>query len=162
FYKELIAKAILFNEVARIVRSEGFPAYRANIVTYLVASIAQRSGGRLDLKYLWDNQKPSIALETLIRNWSHAISEGIVTSADGRNVTQWAKKLECWKAIQALDLAITDPVPPEFHETIVEKRGWGVRPTEARLELDPDELDALRQCRSLEVADWIRILDWGQ
>src|SRR6266404_3928947 len=68
FYRNLIAKAILFNTAAKIVRSEGLPAYRANIVTYLVAAVALKSGGQLDLKQLWENQCASAALEALMRD----------------------------------------------------------------------------------------------
>src|SRR6516164_1932694 len=162
FYRNLIAKAILFNTAARMVRSEGFPAYRANIVTYLVAALALNSGGQLDLKQLWDNQCASAALEALLRNWSHTVADVVVNSAAGRNVTQWAKKAECWKAVMSATLPFPDPMPAELHATVIERRGWGIKPGEVRVALDPDELDAIAACRGTEVADWIRILDWGQ
>jgi hypothetical protein len=162
FYRNLIAKAILFNTAARIVRSEEFPAYRANIVTYLVASLALKSGGQLDLKQIWENQCLSVALEALLRNWAHLVAETLTESAEGRNVTQWAKKVECWKAIMARPLPFPDPMAVELHTTMVERKGWGIKPGEVRVALDPDDLDAISACRGTEVADWIRILDWGQ
>jgi len=162
FYRNLIAKAILFNTTARIVRSEQFPAYRADIVTYLVAALALKSGGQLDLKQVWDNQCASAALEALLRNWSHPVADVLVSSAAGRNVTQWAKKAECWKAVMSATLSFPDPMPAELHAIVIERRGWGIKPGEVRVALDPDELDAIAACRGTEVADWIRILDWGQ
>ena len=162
FYRNLIAKAILFNTTAKIVRSEGFPAYRANIVTYLVAALALKSGGQLDLKQLWDNQCASAALEALLRNWAHPVAEALITSAAGRNITQWAKKAECWKAVMSTPLPLPEPMPAELHATVIEPKGWGIKPVEVRVALDPDELDAIAACRGTEVADWIRILDWGQ
>ena len=162
FYRNLIAKAILFNTTVRIVRSEGLPAYRANIVTYLIAALALKSGGQLDLKQLWDNQCASAALEALLRNWAHPVADALTTSAAGRNVTQWAKKVECWKAVMSTSLPLPEPMPAELHATVLEKKGWGIKPGEVRVALDPDELDAIAACRGTEVPDWIRILDWGQ
>ena len=46
YYKQLIAKSILFRAIDRIVRQEGFPAYQANIKAYLMAYVAFRSGSR--------------------------------------------------------------------------------------------------------------------
>jgi len=152
----------VFNTTARIVRSEQFPAYRADIVTYLVAALALKSGGQLDLKQVWDNQCASAALEALLRNWSHPVADVLVSSAAGRNVTQWAKKAECWKAVMSATLSFPDPMPAELHAIVIERRGWGIKPGEVRVALDPDELDAIAACRGTEVADWIRILDWGQ
>ncbi len=77
FYRDVIAKAILFKAATGVVRSEEFVAYRANIVTYLVAALAFRSGGRLDLKRLWENQAVSTSLESLMRSWSHRVAEAI-------------------------------------------------------------------------------------
>jgi hypothetical protein len=162
FYRNLIAKAILCNSAAKVVRSEGLPAYRANIVTYLVAAVALKSGGQLDLKQLWENQCASAALEALMRDWAHPVADALITSAQGRNVTQWAKKAECWKAVMSVPLPFPDSMPAELHTTVIERRGWGVKPGEVRVSLDPDELDAIAACRGTEVADWIRILDWGQ
>jgi len=162
YYRNLIAKAILFHTAARIVRSEKFPAYRANIVTYLVALIALRSGGQLDLKQLWDNQCPSTALEALLRDWAHPVADTLINSAAGRNVTQWAKKAECWKAIMSLTLPFPEQMPAELHATVIERKGWGIKPGEIRVAIDPNDLEAISACRGTEVADWIRIIDWGQ
>ena len=56
YYKLLIAKAILYKAVVRIVRQEQFAAYRANIVAYLIAYISSRTGGQLDMDLIWREQ----------------------------------------------------------------------------------------------------------
>jgi hypothetical protein len=114
WYCELIAKAILFRQTERIARQEKFPAYKANIVTYLVASLSYRSGSELSLRYIWDNQKISNELEGLLRSWSHRISDAITATAAGRNVTEWCKKEVCWQAIRELDLSFPNFLPPEW------------------------------------------------
>jgi hypothetical protein len=162
FYRNLISKAILFNTAAKIVRSESFPAYRANIVTYLVALLALKSGGQLDLKHLWDNQGASVALEALLRDWANPVADALTGSAEGRNVTQWAKQEACWKAVRSLTLPFPEQMPAELHTTKTERKGWGIKPTEILTPIDPDDLEAVAVCRGTEVTDWIRIIDWGQ
>ncbi|WP_262299012.1 AIPR family protein [Microvirga sesbaniae] len=161
FFKELIAKAILFNETTRIVRKEEFEGYRANIVAYTVSMLAFQSGEMLDLLHVWQQQRISTGLENLIRSWSHQVAAAIVESSGTRNVTEWCKKADCWKAVRALELALPDNPPPEFQKVVLQGGGWGVKPTEVRVTLDPDELDAIQQCRRTDPADWIRIIEWG-
>jgi hypothetical protein len=114
WYRELIAKAILFRQTERIVRQEKFSAYKANIVTYLVAYLRHRSGSGLSLRRIWDNQEISSELESLLRSWSHSISNAITATAAGRNVTEWCKKEVCWQAIRELDLSLPNPLPLDW------------------------------------------------
>lgn len=114
WYRELIAKVIVFRLAERIVRQEKFPAYGANIVTYLVAYLSYRSGSSLSLRQIWDDQKVSKELEGMLRAWSHIIYKAITTTAAGRNVTEWCKKEECWSGVRETDLALPNPLPPEW------------------------------------------------
>lgn len=161
YYKEAIAKAIIFNETTRIIRREEFEGYRANIVAYTVATLAFRSGDMLDLLHVWQNQRISTKLEELIRVWCHKVAKGIIVSSGTRNVTEWCKKADCWKAVRAIELDFPEDLPPEFQKIVVQGGGWGVKGTEVRVPLDPDELDAVQQCRRLDAADWIRVVEWG-
>jgi hypothetical protein len=163
FYRDLISKAILFKTAASVVRSEEFVAYRANIITYLVAAVSFRSGNRLDLKQIWESQTVSTALEAMMKEWSHRVADTIISSADGKNVTQWAKKVDCWRAVMktVADLPLPDPLPVEFHATTIERGGWGVKPGQIRVALDQEEIEAIAACRATEVFEWISILDWG-
>jgi hypothetical protein len=118
WYRELIAKAVLFKQATRIVRQQEFPAYKANIVTYLIAYLAYRIGSNLGLRPIWDGQKISGALESLLRSWSHRISDAITTSAGSRNVTEWCKKEECWQAIANISAPLPDSLPPEWQTEV--------------------------------------------
>jgi hypothetical protein len=113
FFKDLIAKAILFNSAARIVRKEAFPAYRANIVCYLVAYLSYRAGSHFGFERLWQKQAVSAELESLLRQWSHPVANAIQESAGGKNITEWCKKDGCWNFVRALELSM-DSMPPEL------------------------------------------------
>ncbi len=116
WYKETIAKAILFKHITRIVKQEEFPAYKANIVTFLMAYLSYRAKSNLDLITIWNNQKISSELENLLRTWSGEIYNSIVSSSNGRNVTEWCKKEECWRAVKDLSLLVPDQLPAEWIE----------------------------------------------
>ncbi|MFH0995761.1 MAG: AIPR family protein [Pseudomonadota bacterium] len=115
WYRELLTKAILFKQITRIVRQEKFSAYKANIVTYLIAYLACKSGSSLNLRQIWDNQNISSELERLLRLWSHKVCDAITSSASGRNVTEWCKKVECWESIRKINDPLPDTLPPEWH-----------------------------------------------
>lgn len=114
YYQSLIAKAILFKKTDRIVKSKdsGITAYQANVVTYIIAYLAWRTGQSLDLRRIWEQQDISENLRTLIRQWAPVIHETLVSSAQGRNVTEWCKNIRCWETVCKLSL----PLPGDISE----------------------------------------------
>ena len=83
-------------------------------MTYLVAYLSYRAGSNLDFDMIWEHQAVSEQLEELMRAWAQDISQVIRDSARGRNITEWAKKEECWQATKALDLEIPQELLPEL------------------------------------------------
>lgn len=154
FYRDAIAQAILFLAAQRIVRQEGFPAYRINIVTYLVSYLSHRTGGRLRLDLIWQRQGLSEELELLLRNWSYAVDGQIQTSAAGRNVTEWAKKETCWTDLRKLDLKVEGDLPPE----------WGSEdvglPAEEAVG-SADDHASVAACMRISAEQWFAIHLWG-
>jgi hypothetical protein len=159
YYRDTIAQAILYQAAARIVRLEGFPAYRTNITTYLVACVSHRTAGRLQLDEIWRQQTVSTELESLLRTWAHPVDREIQDSAAGRNVTEWCKKIECWNIIRRLDLPLRS-APPE----------WGLPAssgTAAESEIveearTPDEHAAAVRCMALPAEQWFALHLWGR
>ncbi len=154
FYRDAVGQAILFRAVQRIVRSEGFPAYRINIATYLVSYLSHRTGGRLRLDLVWERQSIGSALEALLRTWSHDIDRRIQTSAAGRNITEWCKKEDCWLAIRQLDLPVEEPLPDE----------WSGLDSAASGEDTSDSQDdhaSVAACMQLSAEQWFAVHLWG-
>ncbi|MEO8058360.1 MAG: AIPR family protein [Burkholderiales bacterium] len=154
FYRDLVAKAILFGAATRIVRQEKFPAYRANIVCYLVAYLSHRCGGQLESEEIWRQQGISAPLEQMLRDWAHPIADCIQESADGRNVTEWSKKEACWNSVKLLDLEIADVRPVEL---AVAGEGADSGPV-----LDPDAQSAASECMKLTGEQWFALQTWGR
>lgn len=99
-YKRMIAKAILFKTVNRIVRPL-VPAFQANVAAYTVALLAHRLGDHIDLDRIWANQAIPGPLQQQIRIWAEEVNRVLHASANGKMVSEWAKKEECWKAVRS-------------------------------------------------------------
>lgn len=97
-YKRIVARAILYKAVQRLARSQ-FAAFQANITSYTVSLIANRLGGRIDLDMIWRNQAVSGRLLEQSGVWAREVNAVLQETADGRMISEWAKKPECWNAV---------------------------------------------------------------
>jgi len=99
FFKQAIAKAILFKAVQKVIRPM-FPAFQANITTYTISLIANRLKNKLDLDKVWQQQEISQQLKEQVQTWSVEVNRILLDSAGGKMVSEWAKKQECWETVQ--------------------------------------------------------------
>ena len=97
-YKQMIAKAIVFKTVQKLVRPM-FPAFQANIAAYTVSVLSERIGERLDLDRIWQQQALSAKLQEQIQVWAREVNDTLNASAAGRMISEWAKKAECWEVV---------------------------------------------------------------
>jgi len=97
-YKQMIAKAIVFKTVQKLVRPM-FPAFQANVAAYTVSVLSERIGERLDLDRIWQQQGVSAKLQEQIQVWAREVNDTLTASAAGRMISEWAKKAECWEVV---------------------------------------------------------------
>lgn len=100
YYHRLIAKAILFKEIDKIVLHEQLGGYKANMVAYIIALLSYKTNKKLNLDYIWENQILSENLFRIIKElipviWDH-INNPLKT---GMNIGEWCKKVECWNSL---------------------------------------------------------------
>lgn len=100
YYKNLIAKAILFRRTEKLVQQQQYGGYRANIVTYTLAYVSNKTAQQIDLGKIWKDQRLSSALEEAIIEISKLIQEIIVNPPGGANVSEWCKKEKCWDRVK--------------------------------------------------------------
>ncbi len=103
YYKETIAKAILFNAIDKIVLSKKLGGYKANMNAYITAAISYKSKGKLNLNWIWEHQAIQPELETYIDGlipvvWSH-LTGSSSNGSNMANVGEWTKKINCWKTL---------------------------------------------------------------
>lgn len=161
WYQRLIALAILYRTTERIVREEAFPAYRAIITVYTVASLGQLTAGRLDFAKIWRDQSISAELQTLIRSWSHHLDNLLRSSAGAKMPTEWAKKKECWNAIRQDFPSASDPLPPEISGSMAGTCGDGSSAPSGPA-LSPSDLELVRRVMKLSAEKILKIGEKGR
>lgn len=130
WFRELVAKAIVYRSVAKAATEAEVKSYKANVVHYIVSIIADRTQGRFDFERVWNAQEVSPELRQLAREWCPIVRQALVDTSQGRNVTEWCKKADCWTEIRKLELpgslnglpevahGAHDPIPHRVDERI--------------------------------------------
>jgi len=161
FFKDLIAKALFFRDAEKIVSSQEWykeiKAYRANIVAYTVAILAwyaKKEKVAIDLSRIWTQQKIYSALEEQTKTTAKEVYENLLTwsGRDTLNVTEWAKKVNCWKKAQKIEWTIL----PEFTDTLVKKE------KEKKSDVNESTVDAMSFVMGKPVEMWEDIKQWGK
>lgn len=158
YFRRLVAKAILFRQAEKLVQAQKYGGYRANIVTYSIAWLSHHTGQRLDLGWIWRNQKLPSEVEEALRIISKAAYDHLVEGAHGANVTEWAKREQCWSTFHQKDIHI-----PKVPVADIEA-GSTVSPTSgvtrvASLEALPVHL---QEVASVASAYWLGISHWAR
>ncbi|AIK40655.1 AIPR family protein [Bacillus pseudomycoides] len=101
-FKEIVSKKIIFDQCDSIVKSLGYPGYKANIVYYSIAMLSHLLSTQINLLEIWNKQSISDDLKKIlhalaIETWCHITNPPI----NGTNITQWCKKKECWESYVA-------------------------------------------------------------
>ena len=108
WYREAIAKAIVFKATERLVSGQTWyrGGYRANIVAYAIAKTAHdmaKMGRVIDFQGIWRRQCLSPVMEAALTDVAEAVHRVLVDPPVGlSNVTEWAKKQACWERIREL------------------------------------------------------------
>ncbi len=121
YFKDLVGQAILYNSIRVAVSKQSWyqSGYLANIVTYTIAKIsdalAKAGRGKFDFDTVWQRQEISEAT----RNFALAIAERVlqVLTSNNRpvaNVTEWAKREQCWETVQAMPVALPEALIDEL------------------------------------------------
>lgn len=107
-WKHMVAKAILFKTAHKLIRPL-FAAFQANVAAYTVSVLSEKIGDGIDLDRIWQNQGISARLQEQIQIWAREVNAVLHQSANGRMVSEWAKKAECWEAV--LRALLSEPLP---------------------------------------------------
>ena len=112
-YKNMVAKAIIFKATQKLVRPM-FQAFQANVTAYTVSVMAKIIGENFDFDRVWSKQNLSPELLEMISFWAKEVNELLHRSANGRMVSEWAKKAECREYILNATYSIPKANVPEI------------------------------------------------
>ncbi|WP_294184276.1 AIPR family protein [uncultured Sphingobacterium sp.] len=119
YFKESIAKVILFRKVERLVTQASWydGGFRAQTVTYTIAYLAaliENSNLNLNFNRIWEDQDVAEALINLIETIAEKVYFQITNPPAGyANVSQWTKNIKCWEQVQDIDIDF-----PELDESL--------------------------------------------
>jgi len=115
YFEQIVAKAKLWRQTERLVSLQNFGGYRANIVAYAIAKLSHGTSQRLDLDGIWERQALTPATEQALVDLSHLAWDVLVEQAPaGTNITEWAKREECWQLMRAAPHTIDSTLAAEL------------------------------------------------
>jgi hypothetical protein len=163
YFKHLVAKAILYQSVRASVAQQPWyqRGYLANIVTYTIAKVADTitaaGPGEFDFDLVWQRQAISEATAGFVLDVAPRVLDVLVS--DRRpvaNVTEWAKREQCWNAVQAIDLnlpfgladelvSVTEVRATKRTARVQQRVDDGIQVQAAALAIERDEWLAIQQ-----------------
>ena len=108
WYREAVAKAIVFRATERLVSSQPWyqGGFRANIVAYAIAKFAHdvnEAKKAVDFEAIWRRQTLSPVMIDALATVAEQVHDVLTDPPNWTsNVTEWAKKEACWDRIRGL------------------------------------------------------------
>lgn len=161
YFERLVAKAILFRTTEKLVSAQQFGGFRANIVTYTIAKLSHATSHRVNLASIWRGQRLSEATTEAIVEISHLVFDVISQPPERfRNITEWCKRLDCWKRIEELDWHPSRALD-------VELVSMGAKSTATPVDMGSntptaEESKLIEQASGIEADTWFRISNWAK
>ncbi|AYZ13075.1 hypothetical protein EGY05_14535 [Chryseobacterium arthrosphaerae] len=157
YYQRLIAKAILFKEIDRMVAKKNLGGYKANMVSYILSWLSFKSNKKLNLDKIWENQAINEPLNNIIEQmisivWDH-LNNPLKT---GMNIGEWCKKPECWLMLKDkfIDTSIINEEIKNI-DSYIENDLIGQ-------ELSPQELRIIEEAGNVKSETWFALAKWAK
>ena len=161
FYRQMIAKAIIYRTMEKIARDEQFPGYRAQVVAQTVALVGYHYGARMNLDRVWRTQSISLELRETMRTWCHVVFDEIRESAGQRNVAEWCKREGSWEHVRSLDLEMPDDLPETLDRETAMEDDAPVESDESRAGEALATMAAAAEVMSYPAEAWRLMAEWG-
>ena len=156
YYQDLIAKAILYRRIRKIVAAQKFQGFWANIADYTMAYISYKSAQRVDLQKIWKNQSTSEAFDNMAELVANAIYNYLTDTCAGINTTQWCKKEQCWNDIKS---KITIPISSELGKEMI---AVGKSKPSGIESLNNSEQELITDIAKVSADVWYAVSSWGK
>jgi len=165
WFKKAVAKGIFFRDLDRLIlKQDWYNGYKANIVTYTLAKIAQmvrESGRAIDLLRIWQMQAlPSPFADELVAIAS-TVNRLLLEPPSGTtsNVSEWAKQPACWTAISSERITLSGTLRPFLTDGRVEA---AVERDAGRTQAIQDGIHAQTYVVEKGAAHWSKLREWNE
>ena len=165
YFKEAVAKAILFRSTEKIVQAEPWYAggYRANIVAYTLAKISYdlaSQGYTFPFLDVWNSQELANEMVETVKTYAAKV-HAVLTNAPSThsNITEWAKQPACWSKVQ--------DIPAQLSPRMLEiSTSAGERVKDQKAAVKDSELVQGIQAQTFVIEQgakfWQEVLVWAQ
>ena len=155
FYKRIIAEGILFNTIDSIVRSKNLGGYKSNMNAYIMSSLSLLSDEKLDMMYIWENQKVQQLVIDKIEElipviWLHLT--GASSGSQMSNVNEWSKRVECWNKLK-LKLSDIEKFDDDLLMKEINEDGTGLNETQK---------NRIKEAESYSPQFWFALANWAK
>lgn len=168
YYRRAIARALVFRRTEKLVSEQPWynGGYRANIVAYAIAAIAdicKRSDKSVDFLRIWSGQEVYPSLVKALESSAEFVNRFITEPPEGiSNISEWCKKDACWQRIQAQLGTMEKDLPPDFLKDLISVEEQRVEQTAAKKTQKIDDgIDAQRKVFDIPTDKWTLILEEG-
>lgn len=165
WFKRAIAKGILFRELDRLIlKQDWYTGYKANIVTYTLAKLAQavrESGSAIDFIRIWQSQSLTPALADELLTIAAVVNRLLLETPAGitSNTSEWAKQPACWSLISSAKIELSAKIRP----FLTDKRANEVIEKEAsRTQLIQNGIQAQTYVVQKGASYWIKLREWNE
>ena len=178
YFRDVVAKVILFRSIDEIVKRLDMGGYKSETVAHTFAAarrVMLNDGLEFNLELIWDRGDIGPEAELYLEPLAQAVRSSMIRHAAERNIAEWAKKRECH------NMLISDPSVARIRYKSVLRRevrratediGWAASMIldalrSAKAPLNKGEiLDAVGGRGSVSDIEWDRartfLLDSGQ
>lgn len=164
YFKHLVARAIVFRTTEKLIMKQPWygGGYRANIVVYSIAWIANKVSGMrkvINFSKIWEKQEISKAFYGTLENVAYQIHEIIIDTPENiSNVTEWCKKEGCWLKVKAFDMDLSEA----FISELIGKEIAAVDEKDAKkVQKIDDGINAQKKVLNLGPEKWKELSVWG-
>lgn len=160
YVQRLLAKGILFRSAERIVTEQQFGGYRANIVTYSIAKLANATAQRIDLDRIWREQGITDALAEAVAETSHLAYKIIVSPPAGMShVGEWTKKEHCWARVMEAEWHVPAVLEAELVDLTASRNRARAA---AKSTLSERETDVIVEATKVPPETWFDMSHWAR
>lgn len=125
YFRQAIARAIIFRRTEKLVSAQPWynGGYRANIVAYTIAMLAEVCSSRgqaFDFIRVWDRQDITPATVQAIEITAKLVHDDIMNPMGSiSNISEWCKREACWQRLQAKTDTLMGLLPDRFFAELI-------------------------------------------
>jgi hypothetical protein len=169
YFRRIVARAIIFRYTEKLVSQQSWylGGYRANIVSYAIASIGEvsrRCGGELHWHRIWQNQGVFESLDVSLSIASKLVNEDIMNPPPGiSNISEWCKKEACWARIFGRMDELMRSLPKQFVDDLSSANEAQAEENKGKkLQVEDDKIQSQVYVCQIPASTWRLVIEEGR